>query len=221
MQCAIYPEADHQLVFLRFDVDVGGPHLHGFLEDRLQQLDHRRFGVVQGDTHLAEIDHPFVAFDLALDVIGIFAKLIGPAVDLVNGAAELVAGNDAETERASDQARQFVLIARIGRVGQPYHVRIATVLQNEGANPARLNFGERSSYFRINVIAPQVDEWHPLLRGNGPGHLLFGDIAVFDQHATENPSGSLLLGQGIAESLLGEIPQPDQRSAKLLGFCYR
>jgi hypothetical protein len=56
--------------------------LNGFLKNRLPQLDCRRFGGVQSYPRLIENDDRFVALDLALAFIGIFAKLIGVAANL-------------------------------------------------------------------------------------------------------------------------------------------
>ena len=47
MKLAVDPEAHRQPVFLRLDMNVRSPHLHGFFEYRLQELDDRRIDIVK------------------------------------------------------------------------------------------------------------------------------------------------------------------------------
>ena len=55
---AVDAEADLQAVFLRLDMDVGGADLGRVLEQRLQQLDHRRVLGAESGAERAEVDQP-------------------------------------------------------------------------------------------------------------------------------------------------------------------
>jgi hypothetical protein len=47
---------DHQRIFLRLDVNVGGAHLERLLEHRVEQLDYRRiFGTGSQPEDVAEL----------------------------------------------------------------------------------------------------------------------------------------------------------------------
>ena len=124
LEVAVDADADAQLVFLRFDVDVRGPHLRGVLEQRLQQLDDRRVLRAEGGIEGAEVDQVFA--EILVQLLGEAADFLGAAVHPVQRHRDFALGHHHRLDVLLQNARELVEGEQIGGIGHAdQHLRAA------------------------------------------------------------------------------------------------
>ena len=193
MHDAVDAEADHQRAFLRLDVDVGGAHLGGRLENGLQQLDDRRFLQPRRERQCAEIDDSLAQFGSQL--LRQAGDFLGALIDAVDGFQQLALGDDGQFDLPFENARDFIVGEEIGRVGEADADGVVALLQHQGAEAARLGFRQQAHGGGLDVEILEVDVGRVDLPGNRLGNLLLGDETLVYENPPELAAGFFLLAK--------------------------
>ena len=177
------------------------PHLHRVLEQRLQQLHHRRVLGAERRAQGAEIDR-LVAAQVLLELLREAGDLLGAAIDLVEREQELRLGDHRRLDVALEDARQLVEGEEVGRVRHADHERRAALFQRHGAEAPRRGLRQLRHHRAAEAVALQVDVAQAELSRQRLRDLVLGGEPEVDEHAPEAPPRALLLFQREPELLL-------------------
>ncbi len=221
MHHAVDAEADHQRAFLRLDVDVRGAHLRSRLEDGLQQLDDRRFLQPRREGQRAEIDDSLT--QIGGQFLGQAGDFLSALVNAIDGFQQLALGNHGQFDLPFQNARDFVVGEKVGRIGEADADGVVALLQHQGTKAARLGFRQQAYGGRLDVEVLEVDVGRIDLSGDRLGDLLFGDKALVHEDPPQLAAGFLLLIQRLLQLFLAEqiLLNKDFAQAKFFGTGHK
>ena len=200
MQHAVDAEADDEPGFLRLDVDVRGAHPHRILEHGLQQLDDRRVFHRGAQPQRGEIDAAVA--DLLSQLLGQAADLLGAPVDAVDGLQQHTLGDHRELDVALQETGNLVVGEQVGRIGHRHLVVRPAVLQDDGAEAARLRLRQAHGDLGLEAEVLEIHERNLELARQGSGDLVFGHEAFLHEYAAELAPALALLVEGLLELLV-------------------
>src|SRR4051812_23231586 len=182
MENAIDPEADENLVFLRFDVDVGSAHLHRILEHRLQQLDDGCILSSRRQSQFAQINR---FAELCPEFERKPADLFRTSINPVDCLQEQRFAHHGELNVSFQNPGDLVITEQVGWIRHTYSIERRRLLKYDCTKTARQSFGKPCRNFRPNIEMLEVDVWNLQLAGKRPADLLFRNISGIDQNTPE------------------------------------
>jgi hypothetical protein len=115
-------------------------------------------------------------------------------------------GDHRELDVALEEARDLVVGEQVGGVGHGDAEAARTLLEDHGAETARLGLGQTVGHLRLDREVLEVDVRNLELAGQRVGDLLLRDEALVHEHPPELAAALLLLVEGVRQLLLGEQP---------------
>jgi hypothetical protein len=202
LQHAVDALADAQRVLVGLDVDVRGAHLHGVLEQALQQLDHRRIGdLVAG----AELRHVEVTLGQFLaQLLGQVADLLRAPVHRIEGAQQVRLAHHGRIHRPPQQARHLVEGEDVRGVGHAHQVAVSLLGQRYAAETPRRRLGQAVDQVTVEAVMAQIHQRDGELARQQIEQGLLVDEAHLDERAAQLVPGLLLGAKGLLQLLVGD-----------------
>ena len=194
MQHPVDAEADGQLFFLRFDVQVGRIHLQRILEQRLQQAHHRRIGLPFAQRLQAD-DTGLALAHVAREFLGQAVDIVGAPVDPVDGRQQVAFRHHGKLDVLRDQPGDFIVSGQIGRVGHADENTAVPPRQRHGPETSRLRFRQQLQDGGIRIEFPEIDEGKIQLPRQRLGNVVFARQPAFDDDAAQAAPAFLLRRQ--------------------------
>ena len=148
MQDAVDAEANAQVVFGRFDVDVGRPFLHRLQNDQVDELDDGRFlddGSQRGE--ILTVVERVIHHDLG-NVVDLLVQLAA----FIEQLAELAGADQHSGERLAQQCPQIIDGAQVTRIHHAHHQTAALATQRHSLVPAADVLGQHGRQCRITPL---------------------------------------------------------------------
>ncbi len=184
MEDAVNPLTHPELVFLRFEMNIGGARLDGILEQRFQQADDRLFSQHFALPELFDVE--IAAFpEFGTDFLRKERNLFCATVDDIDGPDKVPLGDQAQLQRFFEDPRELVIGEDVGRVDHADKQIVRAILKHDRPVAPGIAFREQADGFRLEPVPLEIDERDPELSGKEVEQGLLVDEAEFDQDPTE------------------------------------
>jgi len=199
-QHAIDAEANLQIAFLRFDMNVRRVHLQGVFEQGLQQPHNGRFFCRLSGRQGAEIDD--IVAEFVGQVTRQLADFFSAAIDPVDELQQRTFVRHRQFDFAIQVVDDFVEGEQVGRIGHRHQNPVFALFEHNGAETASQLFRQKAHNLGPDMHLAQVEIGNLQLACNRAGDFILGDETMLDQYAAKFASGLLLFRERFHELLL-------------------
>ena len=103
---------------------------------------------------------------------------------------------------------------QVGRIDEADAQLAAALVEHDGAEAARLRFGQQADELGLGVEILEIDEGNAQLLGERLRNPFFRYEGTFDDNTPELAAAALLLVEGKLELFVGQQPLLDQQIAE-------
>ena len=200
-QDAVHAQADAELGFIGFEVDVRGAALDGVQQHLVDEAHHRRVVAALGVGDVVAVV-VFAAGGLevfqALVVAHAVAHAVAGGEGEFDGLAELFLVHEDGFDREVGGELDLVQGAGVGGVGDAHEQAVAALVQRQGLVLADQLFADELGGGLAQVEGGRVEQRHAELHGIGPGDVGRGDQLLFQQVLVDRALELAGLLQGLA-----------------------